>query len=66
MKASLPFKHNVYEKKHKLYVVFDFKDDEGKRKKKWVSTDLSVGCSDKALRARTNEIVAEFYEAWTC
>lgn len=34
------------------------------RKKKWVSTDLSVGCSEKTLKSRTNEIVAEFYEAF--
>ena len=64
MKASLPFNHNLYEKNHKFYVVFDFKDDKGKRKKKWVSTGLSVGCSDKALKAQIKEIVADFYDAF--
>lgn len=62
MRASLPFKHNVYKKNNKFYVVFDYKDDGGKRKKKWVATELSVGCSEKALKAKTNEIVAKFYE----
>ena len=35
MKASLPFKYIIAEKKGKNYVVFDFKDDSGKRKRKW-------------------------------
>ena len=39
-----------------------YKDDAGKRKKKWVATELSVGCSDKALTAKVNEIVAKFCE----
>ena len=38
MKASLPFKYIICEKHGKLYVVFDFKDDSGKRKRKWVGT----------------------------
>ena len=62
MKAGLPFNHHNYKKNDKFYVVFDFKDDAGKRKKKWVATELSVGCSDKALKAKTKEIVAKFYE----
>ena len=47
MKASLPFKYIIAEKKGKNYVVFDFKDDSGKRKRKWVTTDLPVDCSYK-------------------
>ncbi len=43
MKASLPFKYIIAEKKGKNYVVFDFKDDSGKRKRKWVTTDLAPG-----------------------
>lgn len=39
MKASLPFKYIIADKKGKNYVVFDFKDDSGKRKRKWVTTD---------------------------
>lgn len=62
MKAGLPFNHHIYKKNDKFYVVFDFKDDAGKRKKKWVATELSDGCSDKALKAKTKEIVAKFYE----
>lgn len=62
MKASLPFKYIIAEKKGKNYVVFDFKDDSGKRKRKWVTTDLPVDCSYKALTAKVNVIVAKFYE----
>ena len=32
MKASLPFKYIIADKKGKNYVVFDFKDDSGKRR----------------------------------
>lgn len=62
MKASLPFKYIIADKKGKNYVVFDFKDDNGKRKRKWVATELPVGCTNKALTAKVNEIVAKFYE----
>ena len=62
MKASLPFKYIIADKKGKNYVVFDFKDDSGKRKRKWVTTDLSADCSYKALTAKVNVIVAKFYE----
>ena len=62
MKASLPFKYIIADKKGKNYVVFDFKDDSGKRKRKWVTTDLPVDCSYKALTAKVNVIVAKFYE----
>ena len=59
MKASLPFKYIIADKKGKNY---DFKDDNGKRKRKWVATELPVGCTNKALTAKVNEIVAKFYE----
>lgn len=62
MKASLPFKYIIADKKGKNYVVFDFKDDSGKRKRKWVTTDLPADCSYKALTAKVNVIVAKFYE----
>lgn len=62
MKASLPFKYITAVKNEKHQVVFDFKDDNGKRKRKWVSTGLSVKCSKKELKARVDEIIAEFYE----
>ena len=64
MKASLPFKYITSEKNGKHYVIFDFRDDEGKRKRKWVCTNLSVGCSNKALTAMTKEIVTAFYEEY--
>lgn len=61
MKAGLPFKHHIYKKNDKLYVVFDYKDDEGNRKKKWVSMGLPSGCPEKIQTTKENEIVAEFY-----
>lgn len=62
MKASLPFKYITAVKNEKHQVVFDFKDDNGKRKRKWVSTGLSVKCSKKELKVKVDEIVGEFYE----
>ena len=62
MKASLPFKYIMSEKNGKMYVIFDFKDDDGKRKRKWVGTGLLANCSKKALNARVSEILAEFYD----
>ena len=61
MKAGLPFKFILSEKNGKKYVIFDFKDDNGKRKRKWVSTHLTSNCSNKELNQRVQEIVAEFY-----
>ena len=49
MKASLPYKYITAVKNGKQYVVFDFKDSKGKRKRKWVSTGLSEKCTKKAL-----------------
>lgn len=62
MKASLPFKYIISEKREKYYVIFDFKDDNGKRKRKWVGTGLSVKCTKKALNEKIDELVAQFYE----
>lgn len=62
MKASLPFKYIMSEKNGKMYVIFDFKDDNGKRKRKWVGTGLLVSCSKKALNAKVSEVIAEFYD----
>lgn len=62
MKASLPFKYIIAVKNSKNYVVFDFKDDNGNRKRKWVSTGLPENCTKKALTAKTEEIVGKFYE----
>ena len=62
MKASLPFKYIITSKNGKQYVVFDFKDDNGERRRKWVSTGLSEKCTKKALAAKVEEIIGAFYE----
>lgn len=60
MKASLPYKYIMSVKNGTQYVVFDFKDKNGKRKRKWVSTNLPEKSSKKALTAKVKEIVDEF------
>lgn len=64
MKASLPYKYITSVKNGKQYVVFDFKDKAGKRKRKWVSTGMSEICTKKALNEAVEKIVAEFAEKW--
>ena len=49
MKASLPYKYITSVKNGKHYVVFDYKDHSGKRKRKWVNTELPEKCTKKAL-----------------
>lgn len=60
MKASLPYKYITSVKNGKHYVVFDYKDHSGKRKRKWVNTKLPEKCSKKALKEAIEAIVAEF------
>lgn len=60
MKASLPYKYITAVKNGKQYVVFDYKDDAGKRKRKWVTTGLPEKCTKKALKEAVDQIVAEF------
>ena len=60
MKASLPYKYITSVKNGKHYVVFDYKDHSGKRKRKWVNTELPEKCSKKALKEAVEAIVAEF------
>ena len=60
MKASLPYKYITSVKNGKHYVVFDYKDHSGKRKRKWVNTELPVKCSKKALKEAVEAIIAEF------
>lgn len=62
MKASLPYKYITAVKSGKQYVVFDFKDSEGKRKRKWMSTGLPEKCTKKALNEAVEKIVTEFEE----
>lgn len=64
MKASLPYKYITSVKNGKQYVVFDYKDKAGKRKRKWVSTGLPEKCTKKALNEVVEGIVAEFAESW--
>lgn len=64
MKASLPYKYITSVKNGKQYVVFDYKDKAGKRKRKWVSTGLPEKCTKKALNEAVEEIVADFAEKW--
>lgn len=64
MKANLPFKHITTVKNGKQYVVFDYRDGDGKRKRKWVTTGLQEKCSKKALNEKVEEIVTEFYESY--
>ena len=64
MKASLPFKYITAVKSGKQYVVFDYKDKAGNRKRKWVKTDLPEKCSKKLLNAKVNEIVEEFTKSF--
>ncbi len=60
MKASLPYKYITSVKNGKQYVVFDYKDSAGKRKRKWVTTGLPEKCTRKALSEAVEEIVNEF------
>lgn len=60
MKASLPYNYITAVKNGKQYVVFDYKDDAGKRKRKWVTTGLPEKCTKKALKEAVDQIVAEF------
>lgn len=61
MMANLPFNYNVYTKKGKIYVVVDYKDEDGNRKKKWLKTGLAEGAKKKDVNAATEQIVTDFY-----
>ncbi len=49
-------------------MIFDFKDKDNNRKRKWVRTDLPVKCSKKSLNAKVEELVKEFEQGYygTC
>lgn len=61
MMVNLPFNYNVYTKKGKIYVVVDYKDEDGNRKKKWLKTGLAEGAKKKDVNAATEQIVTDFY-----
>lgn len=64
MKASLPFKYITAVKRGKHYVIFDYRDNEGNRKRKWVGTGLPENCRKKDLPAKIDEPVSEFYKEY--
>ena len=64
MKASLPYKSIKTRKNGKWYIVFDYKDSTGKRKRKWVTTGLPEKCTKKALKEAVDQIVSEFDEQY--
>lgn len=64
MKASLPFKYITAVKRGKHYVIFDYRDDEGNRKRKWVGTGLPEKCKKKDLTTKIDELVSEFYKEY--
>ena len=56
--ASLQIKNNIYQ------VVLNYKDINGKRKQKWVSTGLSQKGNNKRLaNQKMQEILADFKES---
>ena len=59
--ASLQIKNNIYQ------VVLNYKDINGKRKQKWVSTGLSEKGNNKRLaNQKMQEILADFKESMSC
>ncbi len=59
--ASLQIKNNIYQ------VVLNYKDINGKRKQKWVSTGLSEKGNNKRLASqKMQEILADFKETINC
>ena len=59
MKASLPFKYILSKKNDKMNVIFDFKDDNNKRKGSEQEQDFLQAIQKKALNARVSKIIAE-------
>ena len=59
--ASLQIKNNIYQ------VVLNYKDINGKRKQKWISTGLSEKGNNKRLaNQKMQEILADFKETMNC
>ena len=54
--------NGILQEKHgKYYVVLDFKQADGSRHRKWVSTGLKVaGNNARAAKKKLHEIVAEY------
>lgn len=65
MKANkMPFNYSIVKKNGKQHVVFDWKDDDRNRRRKWICTDLGEKCAKKVLNARVDEIVVSFYQQY--
>ena len=59
--ASLQIKNNIYQ------VVLNYKDINGKRKQKWVSTGLTAKGNNKRLaNQKMQEILVDFKESMNC
>lgn len=57
MTGSLQVKNDIY------YAVLNFRDKEGKRKQKWVSTGLEVKGNKRKAEQMLNELKAQFNES---
>ena len=64
MITGLPFNYNVYTKKNKLYVVISYKDENGKRKKKWLPTGLDADAKKKEINIVAEQLAADFYNTF--
>ena len=53
MTGSLQIKNNIY------YAVLNYKDEFGKRKQKWISTELEVANNKRKAESRLREILVE-------
>ena len=47
-------------KNEKYYCVLDFKDEFGKRKRKWISTGLTVKGNKRKATEFLNKIITEY------
>ena len=63
LKANRPYGYITTVKSGKHYVIFDYKDASGKRKRKWVSTGLPEKCTKKALNLAIQKIIDAFEAA---
>ena len=54
--GSLQIKNNMY------YAVLNFKDGDGKRKQKWISTGLEVKNNKRKAKVELNKIIAKYEE----
>ncbi len=53
---------SLQEKKGIYYAVLNFKDKDGKRKQKWISTGLEVKGNKRKAEQRLNELISQYEE----